>query len=156
MLRSLLGSLWRYVHTLAGLLFRHPLVGVSIIGITPEGAIVLVRRRDDGNWALPGGLVDWGETLSQAATRELREETGFNLVQVIRLVGVYSDPHRDPRLHSVCVTIVAEVRSAGTPTDNLEISAVQPFPLEALPLGSLSHDHDRQLQDYLAGVATIA
>ena len=152
----MLKSLWRYAHTLAGLIFRRPLLGVSIIGITPEGAIVLVRRRDDGRWALPGGLVDWGETIGEAAARELKEETGFRLLNLTRLVGAYSDPHRDPRIHSVCVALAAAVTPDGSIQDQLEISAVQVFPLDRLPFGSLSHDHDRQLQDYLAGITTIA
>jgi ADP-ribose pyrophosphatase YjhB (NUDIX family) len=101
-------------------------------------------------------LVDWGETIVEAAARELREETGFCLVKVTRLVGAYSDPHRDPRIHSVCLALAAEVTAAGSIQDQLEISAVQAFPLDRLPLGSLSHDHDRQLQDYLAGATTIA
>ncbi|MFZ9736794.1 MAG: NUDIX domain-containing protein [Prochlorotrichaceae cyanobacterium] len=149
-------QLWRYISTLAGLIFRHPLVGVSVIGITPEGLIVLVRRRDNGQWSLPGGLVDWGETIAQAAAREFREETGFTLQSITRLVGVYSDPHRDPRIHSVCVTVLAEVIAGGEGTDSLEISDVKAVPLEHLPFGKLSHDHDRQLQDYLSGATTIA
>jgi ADP-ribose pyrophosphatase YjhB (NUDIX family) len=153
-------QLWRYTYTLAGLIFRRPLVGVAIIGITPEGSIVLVRRRDNDQWALPGGLVDWGETIAQAAARELKEETGFTLKTIRRLVGVYSQPHRDPRIHSVCVTVVAEVAEAANTsmphTDVLEISEVRAIAPDALPLGKLSHDHDRQLQDYLNGTTTIA
>jgi 8-oxo-dGTP diphosphatase len=152
-------QLWRYAYTLAGLIFRHPLVGVAIIGITPEGSIVLVRRRDNGQWSLPVGLVDWGETIAQAASREFKEETGFTLKTITRLVGVYSHPRRDPRIHSVCVTLVAEVAEViaeGNCTDTLEISEVKAIPPHALPLGKLSHDHDRHLQDYLKGTVTIA
>jgi ADP-ribose pyrophosphatase YjhB (NUDIX family) len=149
-------QIWRYAYTLAGLIFRHPLVGVSIIGITPEHRIVLVRRRDNGQWSLPGGLVDWGETIEQAARREFEEETGFILQSIQRLVGVYSDPHRDPRLHSVCLTLAATVRTGGSCQDTLEISEVNTFALDDLPQGRLSHDHDRQLQDYLQGVTIIA
>lgn len=152
----MLRQLWRYGYTLAGLIFRHPLVGVAVIGLTPDGSIVLVRRRDNGQWSLPGGLVDWGETIAQAASREFKEETGFTLKTITRLVGVYSQPHRDPRIHSVCVTLVAEVIPGGSPGDALEISDVRVISPDALPLGQLSHDHDRQLQDYLNGTTTIA
>lgn len=164
--QQLLRQLWRYASTLAGLLFRHPLVGVSIIGLTPNGSIVFVKRQDNGQWALPGGLVDWGETIVQAAARELSEETGFILQTVTRLVGVYSDPCRDPRVHSVCVVLEAKVVAGGAWRDSLEISEVKTVPLAELslaelpladfPLGPLSHDHDRQLRDYLNGVTTIA
>ena len=143
--------LWQILQTVLGVLFRHPLTGTTIIPRLPDGRIVLVRRSDNGLWGLPGGLVDWGEDIATAARRELKEETGLELVKIRRLVGVYSAPDRDPRVHSICVAV--EVEAAGTMKvqDTLEISEVQAFELTSLPGDKLSHDHDRQLQDYLSG-----
>jgi len=115
-----------------------------------------VRRRDNGKWAIPGGMVNWGEDLRTAAGRELEEETGLRLVQVDRLVGVYSDPHRDPRIHSICVVVVVQVEGEIAVRDELEISEARAFNREELPLGGLSHDHDRQLQDYFQGLTVFA
>ena len=152
----MLKQLWRYAYTLLGLIFRRPLPGVSVIGVTSEGKIILIRRRDDGKWALPGGLVDWGETIAQSVHRELREETGFGVVELIRLGGVYSGARRDPRLHSVCVTVVATVEPVGAVEDSLEVAAVKAFAVDQLPWGQLSHDHEQQLADYLANRIAIA
>lgn len=66
-------------------------VGSSAIVVDGEGRILLQRRSDSGNWALPGGTMDIGETLAQSIIREVKEETGFD-VQIERIVGVYSDP----------------------------------------------------------------
>ncbi|MGH3903496.1 MAG: NUDIX domain-containing protein [Pseudonocardiaceae bacterium] len=66
-------------------------VGSSAIVVDSEGRILLQRRSDSGNWALPGGTMDIGETLAQSIIREVQEETGFD-VQIDRVVGVYSDP----------------------------------------------------------------
>jgi ADP-ribose pyrophosphatase YjhB (NUDIX family) len=66
-------------------------VGSSAVVLDGEGRILLQRRRDSGNWALPGGTMDIGETFAQSAIREVKEETGFD-VRVERIVGIYSDP----------------------------------------------------------------
>jgi ADP-ribose pyrophosphatase YjhB (NUDIX family) len=65
--------------------------GASAIVTDSEGNVLLHRRRDSGLWALPGGVMDIGETIAQCAEREVREETGL-IVQAYRLVGIYSDP----------------------------------------------------------------
>lgn len=152
----MLKQFWRIIHTVAGIIFRHPILGVSIIPKLADGRIVLIQRRDNGQWGLPGGFVDWGETIAIAAQRELKEETGLNLIQLGRLVGVYSAPDRDPRVHSICIVVEATVSGQLQIEDTLEIQAVAAFTQEQLPLGNLSHDHDRQLQDYLTGITTIA
>ncbi|MBD2312158.1 NUDIX hydrolase [Desertifilum sp. FACHB-1129] len=148
--------LWHIFQTVLGLIFRHPLTGTSIISRLPDGRIVLVRRRDNGLWSIPGGLVDWGEDIPTAVRRELAEETGLELVKISRLVGVYSAPDRDPRLHSICVVVEAQVNGQMQVKDELEISEVQAFELTSLPDGKLSHDHNQQLQDYLNGLTTLA
>jgi len=151
-----MNQLWRYVQATIGLIFRHPITGTTIIPILPDGRIVLVQRRDNGRWSLPGGIVDWGEDIPTTVRRELEEETGLNLIYINRLVGVYSDPSRDPRFHSIAVVIEAKVEGEIQIHDTLELLAAKAFSPSDLPLGQLSHDHDRQLQDYLNGVTTIA
>lgn len=149
-------NLWRIGKTVMGIIFRHPITGTSIIPILPDGRIVLIRRRDDGLWALPGGMVDWGEDIPSTVCRELVEETGLELIKIRRLVGVYSAPDRDPRIHSICVVVEAEVQGSMEIQDKLEVMEIQAFPIDALPKEPMSHDHSRQLRDYLNGLTTLA
>lgn len=147
---------WQFVQTVLGIIFRHPVTGTSIIPILPNGQIVLIRRRDNGKWGLPGGMVNWGQDLLTTVQRELKEETGLELLKVRRLVGIYSAPDRDPRIHSICVVVEADVQGTMQVQDTLEISDVKGFDRSAIPLGELSHDHDQQLQDYFDGKTTFA
>lgn len=151
-----MGQLWRYIKTIMGVIFRHPITGATIIPILPDGRIVLIRRQDTGKWGLPGGIVDWGEDILTTVRRELLEETGLELLQIRRLVGVYSSPHRDPRIHSISVLIEADVIGILAVQDTLEVLDVKAFDRDNLPLGNLSHDHDRQLADYLQGLTVLA
>ena len=145
-----------FVFTVLGIIFRHPITGATVIPILPSGEIVLVCRKDNGKWGLPGGMLNWGEEVSAAAKRELWEETGLELTTIRRLVGVYSDRDRDPRLHSISILVEAEVQGTLQVKDNLEISEAKAFPLETIPFGNLAHDHERQLKDFLAGKTTLA
>jgi ADP-ribose pyrophosphatase YjhB (NUDIX family) len=153
---TLIRNFWRYFQTILGVIFRHPITGVSIIPVLTDGRIVLVRRRDNGRWGLPGGFIDWGEDIPKVVCRELAEETGLNLVEISRLVGVYSAPDRDPRIHSICVVVEALVSGEFNIQDSLEVSEAKDFSREQIPLDDLSHDHGRQLKNYLAGQTTLA
>jgi 8-oxo-dGTP diphosphatase len=148
--------IWQYLRTALKIIFRHPITGTSIIPILPDGRIVLVRRRDNGCWGFPGGIVDWGEDVSTSVRRELAEETGLQVIRLGRLVGIYSSPNRDPRFHSICIAVEAEVEGSFRIQDTDEISDVQAFSPGAIPQGNLTHDHDRQLQDYFAGATRLA
>lgn len=133
---------------------RHPVVGVVAVARTKEGKVVLIRRRDTGKWALPGGTVEWGETLSQCVRRELREEAGVEVIQTGELHGVYSRPERDFRFHAITVVVNARVTEPiHLPKNPLEIVEVGTFTPEELP-APLSHDMDDMLANTLAGKVT--
>ncbi len=152
----LMQQLWHFWQSAIGVVLRHPVTGTSIIPILPDGRIVLVRRRDTGKWSLPGGVVDWGETIPSTVRRELTEETGLELKTLKRLVGVYSEPDRDPRFHSICVVVEAAVDGVMNVADTLEITDIKAFTLEDIELQYLSHDHGRHLQDYLTGQTIVS
>jgi ADP-ribose pyrophosphatase YjhB (NUDIX family) len=152
---TIFSRIWRFVSTVTGVIFRHPVTGAILIPVLSSGEIVLVRRRDTGYWGLPGGMVDWGEDIPTTIRRELREETGLELVRMIRLVGVYSSRDRDPRLHSIGVTVAVEAQGILRTQDQDEILEVRAFPPDYLPQ-PLSHDHQRQLQDYLQELTVVA
>ena len=90
-----------------------PLLAVDCVVLDPEDHILLIRRGNEpfrGRYALPGGFVDVGETVEDACRRELMEETGIKAGK-LTLVGVFSDPARDPRGHTVGVAFMTRVRS---------------------------------------------
>jgi len=112
----------------------------------PDLPIVLIRRKNPPHgWALPGGFVDVGESVEQAAVREAKEETALR-VTLKTLLGCYSDPARDPRGHTASIVYVAE--SQGEPRAQDDAAGVALFSPEALP-SPLAFDHARILRDYL-------
>lgn len=116
------------------LLLRRPVVGVVAAARAPDGRWVLVRRADTGGWSLPGGTVEWGETIREALRRELFEEAGVELRSIVRTVGVFSRPDRDPRFHAVTVVVSCEVDMPTAPPINpLEIREVALFDDSAVP-----------------------
>lgn len=89
---------------------RRPLLTVDVIIRRKDRSIVLIKRRNppfQNFYALPGGFVEYGETVEEAAVREAKEETGLK-VKISKLVGVYSDPDRDPGGHVVTIAYLAE------------------------------------------------
>jgi 8-oxo-dGTP diphosphatase len=115
-------------------LLRRPVVGIAAAAHTDDGRWLLIRRADTGTWALPGGTLEWGETLRTALDRELEEEAGVTGATFERVVGVYSRPDRDPRFHAV--TIVVSVRidpPSRSPMNPLEIREARLFREDELP-----------------------
>jgi len=107
--------------------------------------IVLIERKNPPfGWALPGGFVDIGESLEQAAIREAKEETCLD-IELISLLGCYSDPERDPRGHTVSAVYIAT--ATGTPRAADDAKAVNIFSVEQLP-SELAFDHAKILTDY--------
>jgi 8-oxo-dGTP diphosphatase len=113
----------------------------------PGRPIVLIERRNPPpGWAIPGGFVDVGESVEQAAVREAQEETAL-AVTLTALLGVYSDPKRDARGHTASAVYVAVAQ--GTPCAQDDAAEVGVFNPENLP-ANLAFDHRRILSDYLA------
>lgn len=113
--------------------------------------IVLIERRYQPlGWAIPGGFVEIGETVEQAAIREAKEETCLNVV-LTGLLGVYSDPSRDTRMHTVSVAFMAS--AFGYPIAADDAKAVSHFPLNKLP--DLVFDHQKIINDYKVKITRI-
>ena len=130
---------WGLVKETARHLLRRPVVGLVALARDPDGKVVLIRRGDTGEWCLPGGTLEWGETLSAMLPRELLEEAGVTLLEPGALLGVYSNPDRDPRFHAVTVVVSARVSHVQrAPMNGLEILEVNAFADDALP-PTLSH-----------------
>jgi 8-oxo-dGTP diphosphatase len=124
-----------------------PKLMVDVVIPSEDGKVVLIRRGSEpfeGEWALPGGFVEVGETVEEAAVREAAEETGL-AVEVARLVGVYSEPERDPRGHNVSVAflVLALGGELAAATDASEAALLDPSSVE------LAFDHRRILDDAL-------
>ena len=131
--------------------YRNPFPTVDIIieMERPDGkepGIVLIERKNPPfGWALPGGFVDYGESLESAAVREAKEETSLH-VSLSRQLGAYSDPGRDPRFHTVSIVFVASAK--GEPVAADDAAAVRVFDRDGIPT-HLAFDHGRILRDYL-------
>ncbi len=121
-------------------------VTVDIIIETPDG-IPLIRRGSPpyrGCWAIPGGFVEDDERVEQAAIREAREETGLE-VKNLSLLGVYSDPDRDPRGRSISIAFVG--MGEGDPCHGSDAAEVKLFKLKDIPK-DLAFDHSKMIEDY--------
>ncbi len=126
--------------------YRNPFPTVDIIIELSEGIVLIERANEPRGWALPGGFVDYGETTEAAARREAEEETGL-VVTLTNLLGVYSDPERDPRHHTMSTVYVASAQGVPQGQDDAAQAAV--FTLDELP-SPLCFDHEKILADYRA------
>lgn len=129
--------------------YKNPFPTVDIIieveaGGVEKGIVLIKRKNEPLGWAIPGGFVDYGESLEEAAVREAREETGLR-VQLVRQFHTYSDPKRDPRFHSISTVYIA--RAQGTPEARDDAGEVGIFGRRNLPEG-IAFDHSTILEDY--------
>lgn len=124
--------------------YRNPIPTVDVIIEHHAGIVLIERRNPPYGWALPGGFVEYGETLEQAAAREAQEETSLTISD-LKLLGCYSDPSRDPRMHTITTVFIAH--GSGTPRAADDAAHLQLFPINNLPR-NLCFDHDKILQDY--------
>ena len=121
-----------------------PLLAVDAVILFQDGIVLIKRDRPPfvGSYALPGGFVEVGETVEAAALREGREETGL-VIDLLGLVGIYSNPTRDPRGHVVSAAFLA--RGRGELMAGSDARSAQVFPLQSLP--PLAFDHDKIISD---------
>ena len=110
------------------------------------GIVLIYRKNPPPGWALPGGFVDYGETLEQAAVREAREETGLG-VELAGQFHAYSDPRRDPRRHTISVVFTARAKGKPLAGDDAEKTGI--FGEGTLP-SPLAFDHEKILKDYFS------
>ena len=116
--------------------------------IIKDGKILLIERKNEpfkGKWALPGGFVEYGEKVEDAVVREVNEETGLD-TKIIDIVGVYSDPSRDPRGHVVTVVYLLEILD-GEIKGSDDAADAKFFDLNDLP--KLAFDHNVVLKDII-------
>jgi ADP-ribose pyrophosphatase YjhB (NUDIX family) len=130
--------------------FRNPFPTVDIIieimdGRKRRGVVLIERKNPPPGWALPGGFVDYGETLEAAAVREAREETSLD-VELIRQLGAYSDPSRDPRFHTISTVFLARATGRPRGADDAKAAIVFDPRDRTRPL---AFDHRKILDDYL-------
>ncbi len=126
---------------------RNPFLTVDAI-IETEGGIILIKRKNPPpGWSIPGGFVDYGETLEDAVIREAKEETGLD-IKIIRQFHTYSDPKRDPRHHTVSTIFIASAAGIPVAADDAKEAGV--FTRGTLP-EDLAFDHRQVLEDYFSG-----
>lgn len=128
--------------------YRKPSITVDGI-IERGGEVVLIKRKNPpfkGKYALPGGFVDYGERVEEAVVREIEEETGL-VTEVDRLIGVYSDPERDPRGHTISSVFSLKVKRGELEGDSDALEA-EYFSLDDLP--DLAFDHSKIMEDYIS------
>ncbi|MGQ9630614.1 MAG: NUDIX domain-containing protein [bacterium] len=128
--------------------YKNPVPTVDVI-IEFEGGVVLISRKNPPlGWALPGGFVDYGESLEEAAVREAKEETSLD-VELLRQFHTYSDPRRDPRQHTITTVYVARA-SGGELRARDDAKVARVFRMDSLP-EEIAFDHRQILEDYFKG-----
>jgi len=128
--------------------YRNPIPTVDIIIEIEPGSVVLIERKNPPyGWAIPGGYVDYEESLEQCAVREAKEETSLD-VTLVRQFHTYSDPSRDKRHHSISTVFIATAK--GTPRGADDAIQAALFTKWNLP-ANIAFDHRRILEDYFSG-----
>jgi 8-oxo-dGTP diphosphatase len=135
-----------YVRHFLEVLAWGPLVVVDAIVEVPGGIVVIERSNPPFGLALPGGFVDYGESLEEAVRREISEETGLEVVD-LRQFRTYSDPARDPRFHTI--STVFSARASGQPRAGDDAAAARVVRREEVPGLSFAFDHGAILSDWL-------
>lgn len=125
--------------------YHNPFPTVDVIIEKGEQVVLILRRNEPRQWALPGGFCDYGESLEEAAVREAREETNLE-VELVEQFHTYSDPQRDPRQHNITTVYIAKVKG-GTPKAQDDAQQIRVFSEAELP-SELAFDHAQILRDY--------
>ena len=127
-------SAYAIIHEATRHLLKRPVIGICAVARTSDGRTLLIRRADTGTWGLPGGTLEWGETLRVALEREVEEEAGVTKLEVVRVLGAWSRPSRDVRFHSVTIGVECLVEPPTKPPKNpLEIREARLFARADVP-----------------------
>lgn len=129
-------------------IYKNPALTVDMIIETPQGIVLIERANPPYGLALPGGFVDYGEPVEDAARREAHEETGLN-IELKGILGVYSNPQRDRRRHTVSVVFIATANGESKAGDDAK--AIKIYPIEELSkeIPAMVFDHAIILKHYL-------
>ena len=125
--------------------YRNPLLTVDIIIEFNDGIVLIERKNPPEGWALPGGFVDYGESLEACAIREAKEETSLDII-IAEQFHTYSSPDRDPRHHSVTTVYIATASGVLKAADDAKKAAI--FFADRLP-NPMAFDHGKIIKDYL-------
>jgi len=129
--------------------YRNPYPTVDIIieinSTDGRGIVLISRKNPPFGWAIPGGFVDYGESLEEAAVREAKEETSLD-VELLRQFHTYSDPSRDPRHHTISTVFIARADGIPEACDDAADAAI--FSLQSLP-EEMAFDHKTIILDYI-------
>ena len=129
-------------------MYKSPFLTVDAVINCKDDSIVLIKRKKNpykNSWALPGGFVEYGETVENATLREVKEETGLE-IELSGIVGVYSDPNRDPRGHTVTVCYLANIKD-GKLCANTDASEARCILRKDILNLELAFDHNLILKD---------
>jgi O-acetyl-ADP-ribose deacetylase (regulator of RNase III)/ADP-ribose pyrophosphatase YjhB (NUDIX family) len=136
----------KYLEHILYKLQNGPFTTVDALIELPEGIVIIQRSNPPFGWALPGGFVDYGESLEEAVKREAKEETGLDLTE-IRQFHTYSDPKRDPRFHTIGTVFIAKAK--GKPQAGDDAAGLKVVSLNDLKKYEFAFDHKKILEDYL-------
>lgn len=126
--------------------YKNPLPAADV-AVIRDGRILLIERRNPPyGWAVPGGFIEYGESAEDAASRELHEETGLRSDR-LEILGVYSNPARDPRFHTLTVVYIA--RASGEAVAGDDAKNAEWFKLDSPP-ALLAFDHDQVIKDVVS------
>lgn len=123
--------------------YKNPFPAADVLVIRGDKVLLIERRNPPHGWAIPGGFIEYGEDAESAARRELNEETGLE-ASSLELLGVYSNPSRDPRFHTITVVYLGE--AAGEPRAADDALSARWFALNELP-APLAFDHAQVIAD---------
>lgn len=120
----------------------------GIVEYGQDSILIIERGKEPYGYALPGGFVEIGEDIKSAVIRELKEETNLD-VQVKDLLGIYSNPKRDPRGHTVAAVFVCSASTNEKPVSGDDAKKIMIFKISEIPFDKLVFDHDQIIRDYI-------
>ena len=125
---------------------KGPFITIDAIIEINEGIVVIERSNPPFGFALPGGFVDYGESLEEAVKREAKEETGLDLTE-LKQFHTYSEPNRDPRFHTIGTVFIAKAK--GKPKAGDDAKSLKVVKLSEIEKLDFAFDHKKIIQDYL-------